>query len=68
MVQPRQPLEEMTLRQLRKIASMLNIPRYSRMRKAQLLKTIQIRQQNLQSDSPKNSEKKNQRISSKQIT
>ena len=65
MVQPRQSLEVMTLRQLRKIASMLNIPRYSRMRKAQLLKTIQIRQQNLQSDSPKNSEKKNQRILSK---
>jgi hypothetical protein len=56
MTQPRQPLEEMTLRQLRKIASMLNISRYSRMRKAQLLKTIQIKQNNLQSDSPKNSE------------
>ena len=40
----------MTLRQLRKIASLHNIPRYSRMRKAQLLKTIQIKQNNLQSD------------------
>ncbi|BAQ66520.1 phosphate-binding protein [Geminocystis sp. NIES-3709] len=31
----------MTLRQLRKVASVLNIPRYSRMRKAQLLSVIQ---------------------------
>ncbi|MGI0479767.1 DUF4912 domain-containing protein [Geminocystis sp. CENA526] len=37
----RPPLEEMTLRQLRKVASALNIPRYSRMRKAQLLSVIQ---------------------------
>ncbi len=35
------PIEEMTLRQLRKIASLLNIPLYSRMRKAQLLSAIQ---------------------------
>lgn len=41
MSKPRQPLEEMTLRQLRKVASALNIPRYSRMRKAQLLSVIQ---------------------------
>ncbi|MEM8779720.1 MAG: DUF4912 domain-containing protein [Cyanobacteria bacterium P01_G01_bin.49] len=36
----RQPLEEMTLRQLRKVASECNISRYSRMRKAQLLSSI----------------------------
>ncbi|MEA5511522.1 DUF4912 domain-containing protein [Crocosphaera sp. UHCC 0190] len=34
------PLEEMTLRQLRKVASEYNISRYSRMRKAQLLSAI----------------------------
>ncbi|MGK7958941.1 DUF4912 domain-containing protein [Crocosphaera sp.] len=34
------PLEEMTLRQLRKVASKYNISRYSRMRKAQLLIAI----------------------------
>ena len=36
----RPPLEEMTLRQLRKVASEYNISRYSRMRKAQLLSSI----------------------------
>ncbi|MBL1211421.1 MAG: DUF4912 domain-containing protein [Geminocystis sp. GBBB08] len=41
MSKQRQLLEEMTLRQLRKVASLLNIPRYSRMRKAQLLSAIQ---------------------------
>lgn len=41
MAQERQPLEEMTLRQLRKVASKYNISRYSRMRKAQLLAAIQ---------------------------
>ncbi|MEC4803440.1 MAG: DUF4912 domain-containing protein [Jaaginema sp. PMC 1079.18] len=41
MAQERQPLEEMTLRQLRKVASKYNISRYSRMRKAQLLSAIQ---------------------------
>jgi uncharacterized protein len=35
------PLEEMTLRQLRRVASSYNISRYSRMRKAQLLEEIQ---------------------------
>ena len=50
MSKPRPPLEEMTLRQLRKIASVLHISRYSRMRKAQLLKAIQIKKKNLQSD------------------
>ncbi len=35
------PIEEMTLRQLRKVASRLKISRYSRMRKLQLLNSIQ---------------------------
>ncbi len=35
------PLEEMTLRQLRRVASSYSISRYSRMRKAQLLEEIQ---------------------------
>jgi uncharacterized protein len=38
--QERPPLEEMTLRQLRKVASFYNISRYSRMRKSQLLAAI----------------------------
>jgi hypothetical protein len=38
--QERPPLEEMTLRQLRKVASLYNISRYSRMRKEQLLAAI----------------------------
>jgi hypothetical protein len=41
MAKERPPLDEMTLRQLRKVASELNISRYSRMRKAQLLAAIQ---------------------------
>lgn len=40
MSNPLPPIEEMTLRQLRKIASVLNIPRYSRMRKEQLRDAI----------------------------
>ena len=43
------PLEEMTLRQLRKVASEYNISRYSRMRKAQLLVAIK---QAIQSQTP----------------
>ncbi|WP_107668063.1 DUF4912 domain-containing protein [Cyanothece sp. BG0011] len=45
----RPPLEEMTLRQLRKVASEYNISRYSRMRKAQLLIAIK---QAIQLDAP----------------
>ncbi len=41
MSQDRLPLEQMTLRQLRRVASEYNISRYSRMRKAQLLAAIQ---------------------------
>lgn len=41
MAKERPPLEEMTLRQLRKVASEYNISRYSRMRKSQLLAEIQ---------------------------
>ncbi|WP_036482788.1 DUF4912 domain-containing protein [Myxosarcina sp. GI1] len=40
MAKERPPLEEMTLRQLRKVASEFSISRYSRMRKAQLLTAI----------------------------
>ena len=41
MARERPPIEEMTLRQLRKVASEYGISRYSRMRKAQLLEAIQ---------------------------
>ena len=41
MAKERPPLEEMTLRQLRKVASEYSISRYSRMRKSQLLAAIQ---------------------------
>ncbi|MBR8835160.1 MAG: DUF4912 domain-containing protein [Stigonema ocellatum SAG 48.90 = DSM 106950] len=41
MAKERPPLEEMTLRQLRKVASLYAISRYSRMRKSQLLASIQ---------------------------
>lgn len=40
MITKRLPLEEMTLRQLRRVASDYAIPRYSRMRKSQLLDAI----------------------------
>jgi len=40
MAQERPPLEEMTLRQLRRVASELNVSRYSRMRKEQLITAI----------------------------
>ncbi len=41
MARERPPIEEMTLRQLRKVASEYGISRYSRMRKSQLLAAIQ---------------------------
>ncbi|MFB2770089.1 DUF4912 domain-containing protein [Pelatocladus sp. BLCC-F211] len=41
MAKERPPLEEMTLRQLRKVASSYSVSRYSRMRKSQLLAAIQ---------------------------
>ncbi|MGB0560420.1 MAG: DUF4912 domain-containing protein [Spirulinaceae cyanobacterium] len=44
MVQNKQNLEEMTLRQLRRIASLYNISRYSRMRKSQLISAIRTLQ------------------------
>ncbi|HAC62462.1 MAG TPA: Rho termination protein [Cyanothece sp. UBA12306] len=40
MARDQTPLEEMTLRQLRKVASQYKVSRYSRMRKAQLLAAI----------------------------
>ncbi|MDX2214884.1 MAG: DUF4912 domain-containing protein [Oculatellaceae cyanobacterium bins.114] len=45
MTKERPPLEDLTLRQLRKIASEYSISRYSRMRKEQLLTSIQEAQQ-----------------------
>jgi len=41
MSSPRLPLEEMTLRQLRKVASEYEVSRYSRMRKTELIEAIQ---------------------------
>jgi hypothetical protein len=41
MAKEKPPLEEMTLRQLRRVASEFSISRYSRMRKSQLLAAIQ---------------------------
>lgn len=64
MAQEERPsLEEMTLRQLRKVASEYNISRYSRMRKAQLLDAIKqaineqtpITQPTMQSNEPNES-------------
>lgn len=52
MAKERPPLEEMTLRQLRKVASEYGISRYSRMRKAQLLLAIQEKQKTKVSPSP----------------
>jgi hypothetical protein len=48
MAKERPPLEEMTLRQLRKVASEYGVSRYSRMRKDQLLASIQEIQQRIQ--------------------
>ncbi|AFY73323.1 hypothetical protein Syn7502_01220 [Synechococcus sp. PCC 7502] len=44
MAKERPPVEEMTLRQLRKVAAEFEIFRYSRMRKSQLLEAIQVAQ------------------------
>jgi uncharacterized protein len=55
MAKERPPLEEMTLRQLRKVASEYGISRYSRMRKSQLLASIQEVQHNKVSLSPSRS-------------
>jgi uncharacterized protein len=41
MAKERPPIQEMTLRQLRKVASEFNVSRYSRMRKEQLIAAIQ---------------------------
>jgi len=41
MSQSRPPLEEMTLRQLRRVASEYEVSRYSRMRKSELVEAIQ---------------------------
>ncbi len=52
MAKERPPLEEMTLRQLRRVASEYGISRYSRMRKSQLLAAIQQIQRTKVSVSP----------------
>ncbi|MGC1245562.1 MAG: DUF4912 domain-containing protein [Spirulinaceae cyanobacterium] len=52
MAKERPPLEEMTLRQLRRVASEYNVSRYSRMRKAQLLAELQKRESEKFSRSP----------------
>ncbi len=52
MAKERPPLEEMTLRQLRRVASECGVSRYSRMRKSQLLASIQEIQRNKFSYSP----------------
>ena len=51
MAREQPPLEEMTLRQLRKVASEYNISRYSRMRKEQLLEEI-LKKAKTESSSP----------------
>ena len=55
MAKERPQLEEMTLRQLRKVASEYSISRYSRMRKSQLLASIQEVQRTKLSLSPSRS-------------
>jgi uncharacterized protein len=52
MAKERPPLEEMTLRQLRRVASECGVSRYSRMRKTQLLASIQEIQRTKFSYSP----------------
>lgn len=52
MSENRVPLTEMTLRQLRRVASLLGVSRYSRMRKDQLLASILDKQQGAAGDSP----------------
>lgn len=52
MAKERPPLEDMTLRQLRRVASEYSVSRYSRMRKSQLLASIQEAQRNSNKVSP----------------
>ncbi|MBE9178986.1 DUF4912 domain-containing protein [Oculatella sp. LEGE 06141] len=57
MAKERPPLEELTLRQLRKVASEYGVSRYSRMRKEQLLNAIQeIERTRLASSQPRSVE------------
>ncbi|BAZ42967.1 hypothetical protein NIES4101_89380 [Calothrix sp. NIES-4101] len=56
MSQERPPLEEMTLRQLRRVASAYGVSRYSRMRKSQLLAAIlEVERSKLSLNSPNQS-------------
>ena len=52
MTKERPPLEDMTLRQLRRVASEYSVSRYSRMRKEQLLASIQEVQRSQGSSTP----------------
>jgi uncharacterized protein len=52
MAKERPPLEEMTLRQLRRVASECGVSRYSRMRKEQLLASIREIQRGMGTPSP----------------
>lgn len=52
MAKERPPFEEMTLRQLRRVASEYSVSRYSRMRKDQLLASVQGIQQGLPHQNP----------------
>lgn len=57
MAKERPPLDDMTLRQLRRVASEYGISRYSRMRKSQLLAAIQqIERTKISSTQPRNLE------------
>jgi hypothetical protein len=52
MAKERPALEEMTLRQLRKVASLLKIFRYSRMRKAELISAIKQKEKEILPSNP----------------
>jgi hypothetical protein len=60
MEQERLPLEEMTLRQLRRVASQYNIARYSRMRKEQLLSSVEKAMQSQRVMTPSTTQEKPQ--------
>jgi hypothetical protein len=62
MPKERPPLEEMTLRQLRKVASEFNVSRYSRMRKDQLLAAIEQAQQARFSSNPSRTQESQEEV------
>jgi hypothetical protein len=67
MARERPPLEEMTLRQLRRVAAELGIYRYSRMRKDQLLQAIQEAQRNQPASSPIPTDSKEQSMETQEV-